>query len=204
MPSIGKNSSVTRVDENNKKLFGIVVGMYTTTVNGHCKPQKVYSVLWDSYLCPVPHLKSEITQNIIGNYTYNVTHHDVHCTAAKQKIEKDAEIAIARLNDASVVREQCVRLMKQNLVSNEILIVSERGIRKKNEDRILKHRQLITNNRQTIEDPYFSTSDNKEKIEVVDERIQPVWHDSILTHHYFTNDSPVFSDNSTCSPFKYH
>ena len=199
MPTLGTNSSVTRV-ENNKKLFGVVVGIFTKKVDGYSKPQKVYSVLWDSYLYPALYLQSEITQNIVGNYTYNKTHHDIQLTEAKNNAE------IARLKDASIIREQCVRVMKKNPVFYEIILISERGIKKKNEDRISKNRQLIINNRHTptVVDQYSTTSDNKETIEMGNERIMPVWHDSILTHHYFTNDSPVFSDNSTCSPFKYH
>jgi hypothetical protein len=200
MPTIGTNSSVTRV-ENNKKLFGVVVDIYTKKIDGYRKPQKVYSVLWESYLYPVPYFKSDITQNIVGDYVYNLTHYDVQCTEAKLKT--DAEIA--RLKDASVVREQCVRIMKKNPVLNEIIFISERGIKTKNEDRINKNRQLIIKNRQiTTIDQHSTMSDNKENIKIGDERIIPVWHDSILTHHYFTNDSPVFSDNSTCSPFKIH
>jgi hypothetical protein len=101
-----------------------------------------------------------------------------------------------------IVREQCVRIMKKNPVFNEILHISERGIKKKNEDRINKNRQFRINNRDTIGDQYCKTSDNKVNIEIVDERVKPVWNDSILTHHYLTHESPVFSDTSTCSPFK--
>jgi hypothetical protein len=196
MPTIGINSSVTRV-ENNKKVFGTVVSIYKKKADG-CKAQTVYNVLWDSYLCPVPHFKSEITQNMLGDYPHNGTSYFVNSNAAKQKIENDIEIEIAieRLNDASITREQCVRIMKQNPVCNEILIISERGIKKKNEDRIIKNRRIF-------KDQYTSLSDDKENIEIVDERVKPVWKDSIVTCHYFTQDSPVFSDNSTCSPFKY-
>ena len=170
-------------------MFGVVVGMYTKTVDESCTPQTFYSVLWDSCLYPVPHLQSEITQTILGTYNYNQAHHDVRLNVEKQKLDNDAEIA--RKNDTSIVREQCVRIMKKNPVLNEILLISERGIRKKNEDRIIKDRQQ------------FPSHEKRENIEIVDERNKPVWQDSIVTCHYFTHDSPVFSDNSTCSPFKH-
>jgi hypothetical protein len=206
MPTIGNNSAVTRIDHG-KKLFGVVVSMYKKSVDGYSKPQTVYNVMWDSYLCPVPHLKSEITQNILGNYTYNETHHNVHHhSEAKPKFENE-DSETAKLNDASIVREQCVKIMKKNPVFNEILIVSERGINKKNSDREIKNCQLNTNNNcQTFvndDDQYSTASDDKENIDVVNDRFQPLWKNIPVTKHYFTQDSPVFSDKSTCSPFKY-
>jgi hypothetical protein len=187
MPTIGKNSCVTRV-ENNKQLVGVVVDIYTRTIDG-CKPQTIYNVLWNSYLYPVPYIKSDIKHKVFRECKHLPDEN-------KQDSQRNAEIV--RLHDASVVREQCVRIMKKNPVFYDILNTSERGIKLKNEDRIIKNRQL-----KTVEYQYPTTFDDKENLKMEeDERIKPVWKDSILTCHYYTHDCPVVTDFSTCSPFK--
>jgi hypothetical protein len=182
---------------NGKKKLGNVTKI-TKTTNEHGTVSLSYYVLWNTYKCSIPYQKSELVHLRDPKHFPSIDQPEQtnsQYESVKTARKDELKLALIKHSDSLLL------LRQQDTFYKNIVSISELGVKKQAETKILSQRKQ---NNVLCPDKLWHNpvSPDKDINKLVEEFDKTVCVSSVVYKRYETDKAPIYSDFRICSPLK--
>ncbi len=178
----------------------IINGKITKTTNENGTVSLSYYVLWNTYKCSIPYQKSELVHLRDPKHFPSINQPEqTNSQYESVKTARKDELKLALINHS----DSLLLLRQQDTFYKNIVSISELGVKKQAEAKILSRRKqncVVFPAKQLWHNPVSPDKDMDKLVEGFDKTI---CLSAVVYKRYETDKAPTYSDYTICSPLNF-